>query len=43
MGGGPKGEGMPRDVFRVVLDLVMPFWDPLRRGIVGEGGMLQLG
>jgi len=22
---------MPRDVFRVVLDLLMPFWDPLRR------------
>ena len=31
MGGGPKGEGMPRDVFPVVLDLLMPSWDPLRR------------
>ena len=30
MGGGPRGEGMPRDVFRVVLDLLMPPWDPLR-------------
>jgi len=42
MAGSPKGEGMPRDVFRVVLDLVMPFWDPLRRGVVGDG-QLQLG
>ena len=24
-------EGMPRDVFRAVMDLVMPLWDPLRR------------
>lgn len=32
MGGGPKDEGMPRDVFRVVLDFLMPSWDPLRRG-----------
>ena len=38
MEGGPKGEGMPRDVFRVVLGLLMPSWDPLRRGIVGDGG-----
>ena len=30
MEGGPKGEGMPRDVFWVVLDLLMPTWDPLR-------------
>ena len=37
MEGGPEGEGMPRDVFRVVLDLLMPSWDPLRRGIVGDG------
>ena len=29
--GGPENTGMPRDVFRVVLDLVMPSWDPLRR------------
>lgn len=31
MEGGPEGEGMPRDVFRVVLDMLMPVWDPLRR------------
>jgi hypothetical protein len=31
--GGPKGEGMPRDVFRIVMDLLMPSWDPLRRGV----------
>eukprot|EP00624_Nannochloropsis_granulata_P001445 evm.model.NODE_17242_length_7764_cov_16.608450.2 len=36
--GGSNGEGMPRDVFRMVMDFVMPKWDPLRRGIVGEGG-----
>ena len=24
-------EGMPRDVFRVVMDLLMPSWGPLRR------------
>jgi hypothetical protein len=41
MGGGPEGEGMPRDVFRVVLTMLMPTWDPLRRGIVGEGGELR--
>jgi len=33
MDGGSEGEGMPRDVFRVVLDMLMPRWDPLRRGI----------
>jgi hypothetical protein len=38
MEGGSNGEGMPRDVFRVVMGFVMPKWDPLRRGIVGEGG-----
>ena len=27
---GDGGRGMPRDVFWVVLDLLMPFWDPLR-------------
>lgn len=31
MGGGPENAGMPRDVFRLVLDLLMPTWDPLRR------------
>lgn len=35
MGGGPEGGGMPRDVFRVVLDLLMPKWDSLRRGVAG--------
>jgi len=40
MGGGPEGDGMPRDVFRVVVDLLMPAWDPLRnRG--GAGPPLQ--
>jgi hypothetical protein len=28
-------EGMPRDVFRVVLELLMPHWDPLRRKNAG--------
>jgi hypothetical protein len=31
-------ESMPRDVFRVVLDLLMPPWDPLRRKARGGGG-----
>jgi len=36
MGGGPDGVGMPRDVFRVVLDLLTLPWDPLiKRGGVG--------
>ena len=39
--GGPEGEGMPRDVFRLVLGLLMPTWDPLRRGVVGMGMPLQ--
>ena len=34
--GGPKNEGMPRDVFRVVMTFVMPVLDPLRWGVVGE-------
>jgi len=38
---GPEGEGMPRDVFRVVLGLLMPAWDPLRRGIVRDMGELR--
>ena len=38
---GMEGGGMPRDVFRVVLDLLMPPWDPLRwkepnRGVGGQ-------
>jgi len=28
---GLEREGMPRDVFRTVMDLVVPSWDPLRR------------
>jgi len=35
MGGGPDNTGMPRDVFRVVLDF--PTWDPLRREKTGVG------
>jgi len=29
LGGGPESEGMPRDVFRLVMDFLMPYWDPL--------------
>ena len=36
-------EGMPRDVFRVVMDLLMPSWDPLRRKNAGAGQALQQG
>ena len=36
IGGGSEGGGMPRDVFRVVLDLLMPAWDPLRKRAVVE-------
>ena len=32
---GVGREGMPRDVFRVVMDLLMPSWDPLRRKDAG--------
>ena len=40
MNGGPKGEGMPCDVFRgVLMDFLMPVWDPLRRKR-GDGGQL---
>jgi len=39
--GGPAGEGMPRDVFRIVLDLLMPSWDPLRRKDSSAGPPLQ--
>jgi len=34
---GVGREGMPRDVFWVVMDLLMPSWDPLRRKNVGTG------
>jgi len=33
---GVEGGGMPRDVFRVVVELLMPFWDPLRRKAQGS-------
>jgi len=36
--GGPESTRMPRDVFRVVLDMLMPLWDPLRRRNAGRGG-----
>ena len=39
--GGWENAGMPRDVFRVVLDLLMPSWDPLRRRDTGAGLPLQ--
>lgn len=41
MEGGPMGEGMPRDVFIGVMDLVMPSWDPMRRGLAGNKGKVQ--
>ena len=34
---GVGREGMPRNVFRVVMDLLMPSWDPLRRKNGGTG------
>ena len=34
---GVGREGMPRGVFRVVMDLLMPSWDPLRRKNTGTG------
>lgn len=40
MEGGFTAYGMPRDVFRVVLDLLMPSWDPLRKRR-GSGQQLQ--
>ena len=43
MNGWPKGEGMPCDVFRgVLMDFLMPAWDPLRRKR-GNGGQLLQG
>lgn len=35
LGGGPGGGHMPAGVFVVVLDMLMPSWDPLRRGVPG--------
>jgi len=43
MEGGWKNAGMPRDVFRMVLDLLMPTWDPLRRKNAGAAPPLQEG
>jgi hypothetical protein len=40
---GMGHEGMPRDVFRVVMDLLMPSWDPLRRKDAGAGQPLPQG
>jgi hypothetical protein len=40
---GVGREAMPRDVFWVVLDLLMPFWDPLRRKAPGLAGGGQAG
>jgi hypothetical protein len=40
--GGSSGARMPRDVFRVVLDLLMPPWDPLRRKGAGTGSLLHV-
>ena len=41
MEGGLDGGGMPREVFREVLEFLMPSWDPLRRGPAGTGPQLQ--
>lgn len=43
MGEGPDGVGMPRDVFRVVLDILIPIWDPLKRKNAGTGLQGQQG
>lgn len=41
MEGGIDGGGIPRDIFRIILDMLMPRWDPLRRGLAGEEGQLR--
>jgi hypothetical protein len=41
VGGGLENESMPRDVFRVVMDFLMPAWDPLRRGVAGARPQMQ--
>jgi hypothetical protein len=44
LGVGVEGQAVPRlpgGVFVVVMDMVMPSWDPLRKGVKGleyEGG-----
>lgn len=38
---GMAGGGMPQEVFRVVMELLMPSWDPLRRGVAGAGPQVQ--
>jgi len=40
---GVGREGMPRDVLRVVMDLLMPSWNPLRRKNTGAGQPLPQG
>ena len=40
---GVGREGMPRDMFRVVMDLLMPPWDPLRRKNAGTVPPVQKG
>ena len=42
MKGGPGNAGVPRDIFLVVLDLLMPTWDPLRRRGALTGPPLQV-
>ena len=39
--GKPEGVAMPQDVFPVVLDLLMPLWNPLQRK-PGAGSSLPL-
>ena len=39
--GGSEGEGMPADVFPVMIGFLMPSWDPLRRKS-GAGPSLPL-
>jgi hypothetical protein len=34
---GLEGKSMLREVFQIVMDLLMPSWDPLRRGLPGMG------
>jgi len=39
--GGREGEGMPADVFPVMISFIMPDWDPLRRENVATGQEVQ--
>ena len=38
---GMGGGGVPQEEFRLVLDFIMPAWDPLRRGVAGAGPTVQ--